>query len=201
MLLIINVLMGKITSFFKPQRMGFHLILALIITVLLIILIVMSLNRYTRHGQEIPMPDFVGANAGELIQNGTNSDFIIVVSDYIYDKKMPEGTVLKQNPQANEKVKKGRKVYLTVASSEPPKVKMPELQDVSLRQAEIMLQALGLQIGGVIYKPSPFENAVLEQLYNGRSIASGTEVSVGDKITLVVGRNIIENFNDESINE
>lgn len=38
-------------------------------------------------------------------------------------------------------VKKGRKVYLTVASDEPPKVKMPQLQDVSLRQAEIMLNA------------------------------------------------------------
>jgi beta-lactam-binding protein with PASTA domain len=193
--------MGKITSFFKPQRIGFHLLLGLIITVLSTITVIMLLNIYTRHGQEVSMPNFVGVNSEELLQNETNPDFIIVVSDYIYDRKTPEGTVLKQSPQPNEKVKKGRKVYLTVASSEPPKVKMPELQDVSFRQAEIMLQALGLKVGGVIYKPSPFENAVLEQLYNGRAIASGTEINVGDKITLVVGRNIPEDTNNELLDE
>ena len=188
---------GKIGSFFKPQRMGFHLILAVIVTVLLIIAALISLKTYTRHGQEVLMPDFVGANSRDLIQNEANNDFIIVVSDYVYDKKVPEGTVLKQNPQADEKVKKGRKVYLTVASSEAPKVKMPELHDVSQRQAEIMLQALELEVGGVIYRPSPFENAVLEQLYNGRAIAPGSELHVGDKITLVVGKNIGENMNEE----
>ena len=187
--------MGKFSSFFKPNRMGFHLLLALILTVLFIIGAVIFLNIYTRHGQEVPMPNFIGSNSKELIQNESNGDFIIVVSDSIYDKSITKETVLKQYPKANEMVKKGRKVYLTVASSKPPKVKMPELQDVSLRQAEIMLQALGLELGGVIYKPSPFENAVLEQLYKGRGIASGTEVSVGDKITLVVGRNISENNN------
>ena len=192
--------MGKFASFLKPQRMGFHLLLALIITILLIVVTMMNLNRYTRHGQEMSMPDFVGANIDELNQNEANHDFVMVVIDYVYDKKMPKGTVLKQNPQANEKVKKGRKVYLTIASSEPPKVKMPELQDVSLRQAEIMLQAVGLEVGGVIYTPSPFENVVLEQLYKGRSIAPETEVSKGEKITLVVGRNIIENTDNEPNN-
>jgi beta-lactam-binding protein with PASTA domain len=67
---------------------------------------------------------------------------------------------------------------------------MPELKDVSLRQAEIMLKAIGLQLGDVIYKPSPFENAVFEQLYKGRAIAPGTEISVGETIALVVGRNV-----------
>lgn len=69
---------------------------------------------------------------------------------------------------------------------------MPELRDVSLRQAEIMLNALGLELAATIYKPSPYENAVLEQLHNGRVIAAGTEIKMGDKITLVVGRDISE---------
>jgi hypothetical protein len=45
-------------------------------------------------------------------------------------------------------------------------------------------------LGDVIYKPSPFENAVFEQLYKGRAIAPGTEISVGETIALVVGRNV-----------
>jgi eukaryotic-like serine/threonine-protein kinase len=107
---------------------------------------------------------------------------------------------LKQNPNFNEMVKKGRKVYLTVASNQPPKVKMPQLQDVSLRQAEIMLKAKGLELGTVIYKPSPYENAVLEQLYNGRTIASGTDINMGEVITLVVGKDIEGLPADSTIN-
>lgn len=180
----------NIRAFFSPKRIWFHLLLAIGITLLIIITVLLSLNFFTRHGKEIEMPNFIGEDSEMLIQNGNSNDFVIVVSDYFFDKSQPPGVILKQNPEAGEKVKIGRKVYVTVASSVPPKIAMPELKDVSLRQAEIMLKASGLELGDVIYKPSPFENAVLEQLYKGRNIAPGTEISSGEKITLVVGRNI-----------
>lgn len=184
--------MGNIKDFFRPQRMGFHLLLALVITLAIVIICLIFLRSYTRHGREVDMPNFIGQNCNALVDTLLPSDYIIVVTDEVYDKTMEPGTILKQNPEPGEKVKKGRKVYLTVATSEPPKVIMPELRDVSLRQAEIMLNALGLELASTIYKPSPYENAVLEQLHNGRVIAAGTEIKMGDKITLVVGRDISE---------
>lgn len=184
--------MGNIKDFFRPQRMGFHLLLALVITLAIVIICLIFLRSYTRHGREVDMPNFIGQNCNALVDTLLPSDYIIVVTDEVYDKTMEPGTILKQNPEPGEKVKKGRKVYLTVATSEPPKVIMPELRDVSLRQAEIMLNALGLELAATIYKPSPYENAVLEQLHNGRVIAAGTEIKMGDKITLVVGRDISE---------
>ncbi|MCQ2270410.1 MAG: PASTA domain-containing protein [Bacteroidales bacterium] len=184
--------MGDIKDFFRPQRMGFHLLLALGITLAIVIICLIFLRSYTRHGREVDMPNFIGQNCNALVDTLLPSDYIIVVTDEVYDKTMEPGTILKQNPEPGEKVKKGRKVYLTVATSEPPKVIMPELRDVSLRQAEIMLNALGLELAATIYKPSPYENAVLEQLHNGRVIAAGTEIKMGDKITLVVGRDISE---------
>ena len=182
--------MRNFKDFFKPQRMGFHLLLALLITVVLIIAATLFLKVYTRHGEEVEMPDFIGQDSETLLENVASNDFIFVVTDRVYDKSKEEGVILKQNPQATELVKKGRKVYLTIASAEPPKVKMPELRDVSLRQAEIMLKAIGLELGGVIYKPSPFANAVLDQLHNGRAIGAGTEISSGEKITLVIGKDL-----------
>ncbi|MBO4654177.1 MAG: PASTA domain-containing protein [Bacteroidales bacterium] len=184
--------MGKFRDFFTPQRMGFHFVLAIIITIVIAIVCMILLKSYTRHGREVDMPDFVGQNSIALIDTLLPSDYIIVITDEVYDKTMEPGTIIKQNPEAGEKVKKGRKVYLTVATSEPPTVIMPELRDVSLRQAEIMLNALGLELEGTILKPSPYENAVLEQLHNGRVIAAGTKIKMGDKITLVVGRDISE---------
>ena len=184
--------MGKIRDFFTPQRMGFHIVLAIIITIVLALVCMILLKSYTRHSREVDMPNFVGQNSNALIDTLLPSDYIIVITDEVYDKTMEPGTIIKQNPEAGEKVKKGRKVYLTVATSEPPTVIMPELRDVSQRQAEIMLSALGLELEGVILKPSPYENAVLEQLHNGRTIAAGTQIKMGDKITLVVGRDISE---------
>lgn len=192
--------MNGFKNFFQPHRMGFHFLLALGITLVIALIILFSLKIYTRHGSEIAMPNFIGKDANLLIEDTLSKDFIIEVSESVFDKKAIPGTVLKQNPNFNEMVKKGRKVYLTVASNQPPKVKMPQLQDVSLRQAEIMLKAKGLELGTVIYKPSPYENAVLEQLYNGRTIASGTDISMGEVITLVVGKDIEGLPADSTIN-
>ena len=175
--------------FFSPKRLGFHFLLAIGVVVVICVTALFVLDSYTRHGTEVVMPNFIGMDSDELLnKEDVSKDFIIVVSDYFYDKKTAPGTVLKQDPHVGEMVKTGRKVYVTVASNIPPKVIMPQLEDVSLRQAEIMLKAIGLELATVIYKPSPYENAVLEQLYKGRVIAPGTEISTGETITLVVGK-------------
>ena len=192
---------GLQTFFLSPKKLGFHVLLATGIFIVICIGVLFILDSYTRHGTEVVMPSFIGMNSQELLnKESVSKDYIIVVSDYLYDRKTRSGTVLKQDPHVGEMVKKGRKVYLTVASDTPPKVKMPQLQDVSLRQAEIMLKAIGLVRGTVIYKPSLYENAVLEQLYKGRNIAAGTEISMGDTITLVVGRSP-ENLSINNENE
>ncbi len=185
--------MRKILDFFiKPKNFGFHILLAIVITLVVAVGVVQMLDNYTRHGEEIQMPSFIGENAQNLISDSLNSDFVFVVSEQVFDKESPEGTILKQNPLPNESVKTGRKVYFTTATSLPPKVKMPLLVDVSLRQAEIMLKAIGLKLGKVILKPCPYENAVLEQLYRGRPVFAGQEVPMGEEIVLVVGKDINE---------
>jgi len=181
---------GLRTFFFSSRKLGFHILLAVAVFIIICTIALFVLDSYTRHGTEEATPNFIGMDSQELLnKEGVSKDYIIVISDYIYNKKTPPGTVLKQDPHVGEMVKKGRKVYVTVASDVPPKVMMPQLQDVSLRQAEIMLKAIGLELGAVILKPSPYENAVLEQLYKGRIIAPGTEISAGETITLVVGKN------------
>jgi beta-lactam-binding protein with PASTA domain len=181
---------GLRNFFFSPRKLGFHVLLAVGVFAIICVIALFGLDSYTRHSSEVVMPNFIGMDSQELLQQEEISkDYIIVVSDYLFDRKTTPGTVLKQDPHVGEMVKKGRKVYLTVASNTPPKVLMPQLQDVSLRQAEIMLKAIGLELGTVILKPSPYENVVLDQLYKGRIIQPGTSISAGETITLVVGKN------------
>ena len=183
--------MSGIRNFFlSSKKLGFHILLAIGVCIVICVGTLFALDSYTRHGDEVMMPNFIGMDSQELLnKDEVSKDYIIVVSDYLFDRKTLPGTVLKQDPHVDEMVKKGRKVYVTVASSTPPKVIMPQLEDVSLRQAEIMLKAIGLELGSIIYKPSPYENAVLEQLYKGRTIHPGTEISAGETIVLVVGKN------------
>ena len=99
------------------------------------------------------------------------------------------GVVMSQDPLPGQLVKKGRKIYLSVSTVNPPMVEMPNLIDLSLRQAENMLKNNNLQLGQVVYKPSEYVNAVLEQRYKGRVIRQGTRLPYNASITLVVGKN------------
>lgn len=184
-----------------PNKLWFHILLAAVGTFVVILLILLLLRVFTRHGREFEMPSFIGQNAQELTQRGKSEGFVFEVSDNLYENGKEAGTVLKQDPAPGEKVKKGRKVYLTVAAAEPPTIKMPELHDISLRQAQLILDSQGLLLDKVIEKPSPYENAVLDVLYRGHSISAGTEIKMGEKITLVVGKDISDLPEEETTEE
>lgn len=181
---------GTSRGIFNPNKPGFHILMAIVVTAVIFIFTILFLRLFTRHGREIEMPSYAGKSAQELTQHGRSEGFVFVVNDELYENGATPGTVLKQNPLPGEKVKRGRKVYLTVAAAEPPTIKMLELRDLSLRQAQIMIESQGLVLDRVIEKPSPYENVVLEVLYKGHAIAQGTSIKQGEKITLVVGKNI-----------
>src|SRR5574344_900530 len=179
--------MSKFTDFFKPQRMGFHLVVAFFGTILLVFIATKVLGIYTHNGEELEIPNYIGQKATDLINNDTEG-YLFVIRNTIYNKDHADGTVLEQDPMPGEKVKKGRKVYLTCSSIVPPKVAMPQLAgDITLRQAVTILENSGLQLGNVNYVESENVGLVLQQYYKGRPIFKGTMINVGEKITLQVG--------------
>src|SRR5699024_9787416 len=78
-------------------------------------------------------------------------------------------------------VKPDRKVYLTVNTLSTPKVEVPDVVNLSYRNAEIQLQNYGLRVGSVNYESSRFKNSVLKQ-----SITAGEIVAEGTVIDLTV---------------
>jgi beta-lactam-binding protein with PASTA domain len=145
------------------------------------------LSSYTHHGESISVPNVKGMSLAktERFLGEKNLEFKVVDSLFVLGHK--PGEVLEQDPAPDSKVKEGRTIYLTVNASRPPKVKMPNLVDVSLRQAEAILQSFGLKVGRTSYQPDLAKNAVLEQQYKGRSIRPGTEIDKGSVIDLVLG--------------
>jgi beta-lactam-binding protein with PASTA domain len=148
------------------------------------------LANYTQHGQYIAVPDFRGLSVqqAESKINDLKLDFIVVDSVFAPDKK--PGTVIEQNPLPGVNVKENRTVYLTMNAFNPPKVKLPNMINQSLRQAKGLLETYGLQVGNLKYVPHFAKDAVLKVMYKGRLIEPGFSVVHGEKIDLVLGDGI-----------
>jgi beta-lactam-binding protein with PASTA domain len=69
---------------------------------------------------------------------------------------------------------------------------MPEISDVSYRQADAMLQSLGLSVSNVEYSASEYKDLVIDVKYHGRSILQGTRIPEGSSVVLVVGNGLGE---------
>ncbi len=171
---------------FKTRKFWRTLTLMFCASVVVVVLTILSLSFFTRHGQSYVVPDLTGLTLQHLEPLNEKYGFEFVVIDSVFDENSPSGTVLKHDPAPDATVKRGRKFYITMVSSMPDMVKVPNLVDLSLRQATSTLQSAGLFVGTVTYQPGAFQNAVLEQTYRGQEISPGEKVRKGSYINLVV---------------
>ncbi|SHO59384.1 PASTA domain-containing protein [Algoriphagus zhangzhouensis] len=146
------------------------------------------LPMYTNHGETVSVPDLSGYTFDESIDILDNSGLKYEVSlDSGFSTDEKALAVLKQIPAAEEQVKSGRKIYLTLNARNAPLIKMPNLVNMLLKNVQETLANMGLERGEIIYVPDIGINVVLEQRYRGVSINEGFEVPKGAKIDLVVG--------------
>jgi eukaryotic-like serine/threonine-protein kinase len=164
-----------------------HFSIALLIVILISWAVLASLGVYTNHGESVVVPDFNGLTLAQIAKLESSRDFELVIIDSVYDTSKPKGSVISQEPLPRSHVKASRKIYLTLVASQPEKISMPDLVDLSLRQATAVLQTYGLKLGNISQVPDIANNAVLRQLYQGRTIAKGKLLTKGSTIELVVG--------------
>ena len=160
-------------SFLTSKTLRKQLLLASAITVLLVVGLVQALKVYTKHGQEIEVPDLKDLRQDQLqaILEERGLSFLVVDSTYIPGKQ--PALVYEQDPVAGSKVKEGRTIYVSITSANTPKVKLPDLIDLSLRKATIDLRNLGLEVGELIMRPDIANNVVLEMNLAGKNVMPG----------------------------
>jgi beta-lactam-binding protein with PASTA domain len=160
------------------------------------------INIYTRKGQTVDVPKITGLNIEKAIEILEENDLEYIIADSVFDDKAPRHSVMDQTPAALNKVKRGRKIYLTVNSLDVPEVEMPDIAGkMSFEQAKKTLEGKGLSIGEITKQPDPSitsaaDMPVFEQLYRGEPIAPGTKIKRKSKIDLVVG--VMENQTDST---
>ena len=164
-----------------------HLGLAVAIAIFLIVAILIWLRIYTHHGQAILVPDLAGLTLDEVSDVTSSRDLRFEEIDSVFSSEMPRGTVIKQNPRASSKVKKNRRIFLTMNAVNPEMVTMPRLVGLSIRQARLALQNAGLVLGEIRYRPDYAINNVLQQMHADSVINEGTEIRKGEVIDLILG--------------
>ena len=152
-----------------------------------IIIFFFSLGWLTGNGITEKVPSVIGLEASVAQKNLRNLGFNVVLQDSIYVDTLARNSVLRQTPEVDEVVKKGRTVYLTINRVLAPQIEMPNLIGFSLQSAETFLKVLGLRVGSITMVPDRNKNVIIDQILNGNSINPGTKISSGSIINLTVG--------------
>ena len=178
-------------SFAKPETwfdVVKHLLLIAVLGGLLVLgFFYVYLPITTHHGETIVVPKVTGMSLTNLEKYLDERNLAYFVDDSTYSAGLHPGTVLTQEPQPGEKVKEGRKIYISVAMTHPPVIKMPKLTDGSVKNAQLILKSYDLEIGQIKLVPNIAQNEVLKQLVGGKAIAAGAPIAKGTKVDLEVG--------------
>lgn len=135
---------------------------------------------YVNHGGTLIVPNVVGRPVDQASRTLDSLGLEPVEADTRPDPKLPPGTVVAQNPRADETVKYGRRVYLSISGGEIL-VTVPTLRGRSARDAKFTLERFGLKMGKTDYAPSETypQNTILEQgVQAGKKVPRGTAISV-----------------------
>jgi beta-lactam-binding protein with PASTA domain len=168
------------------KNLGF----AIVIVVGAVLMLLIWMNFYTRHGQARPVPNFIGLTMDQTAKLAKKSRLRYQVIDSIYTTVVPRGCIAEQNPKPGFKVKKWRNVVLTINAFHPEMVAMPNLVDLPKRQAILLAESSGLEIGLLKYRPHFTFEIVLDQQYNGKNIREGDSLQKGSVVDLVLSKGL-----------
>jgi eukaryotic-like serine/threonine-protein kinase len=177
----------SVVNFLKSKIFWINITIALTLLIAIGFFAFRYLDKLTMHNEMIEVPDLSGISVKELEEYLSKQNLSYVIVDSVYDMKKQKSTVLDQDPPPFEKVKYNRTIYLTVNASSPPKIKMPNLLNQSLRVAVAKLESYGLMMGQKKYVPYYAKNNVMKQLADGKEIEPGALINKGSEIDLVVG--------------
>lgn len=135
--------------------------------------------------EEVRVPDVTGVDLetarGRLAQQGLRLDSNI---RDVYSKDVPAGLVMRQSPAADDRVRMGRVIQVTVSRG-PEYVVVPDVLGTSKVEAQLRITQQNLTVGVVTeeFNPEVPPNTVI-----GQDPPAGTRLEESNAVDLVVAR-------------
>lgn len=175
-------------NFFLSKTLIILLCKAAFVFVGFIFLLFVGLHFHTRQNNLIEVPDLyqIQLTDANAILAELKLNFEVIDSTH-FNPEIPPFSVLEQQPRAFEQVKRGRKIYLTLNPSSYRKVSIPNVVQVTFRNAVSSLRAVGLEVGKISYRNNIGKDMVLALQFEGDEIEPGEKIPKSSKVDLVLG--------------
>ena len=184
--------MKNFIKFIRSKVFLINIGLALAVVMALCYLALQWLEQSTHHGEFVRVPDLSKLSVMEMREVIEDANLRYEVLDSAnYNPEYPRFSIIEQNPPAGNKVKQNRKIYVTVNPSGYKKVTVPNVIQVTQRNAQSMLRAVGLDVQRVTYIDELGKDMVYYIRYKGKNISAGDKLPKTSKIELVCGNGTI----------
>jgi len=135
---------------------------------------IIALRYITDHGDYVKVPDLKGKTLDSVAMELDKIDLKYVILDSgNYNPNYKIFSVLDQQPKFDSKVKEGRKIYLTINSSDFKMVEIPNVIRTTIRQARKSLESLGFVIGEIEYVDDIGRDEVISISFEGKDLKPG----------------------------
>ena len=156
--------------------------------VVLTIILMKWLNITTNHGDFETVPNLTGKSISMAEMELNENNLVMQIQDSAnFNPDYPKFAVIEQDPLPGTKVKKDRKIYLTLNPSGYNKILVPDLTERTFRQARPTLEALGFKIGTITYVNNIGKDIVLKMSNKGKEIHTDTKLPKTSVIDFVLG--------------
>ena len=178
----------RLLRFFISKSFFLALLKGGFVGVGLVFLLFLVLHFHTRQNRLVEVPDLHQiplTEAQDLLSN-LQLNFEVIDSTQ-FNPEIAPLSVIEHQPRAHDEVKRGRKIYLTLNPSTYRRVSVPNVVQVTYRNAASSLCAVGLEVGNISYRNNIGKDMVLEMRHQGEKIEPGMILPKTSKIDLVLG--------------
>ena len=104
----------------------------------------------------------------------------------VFSKDVAPGSIVELVPGVGSKVKEGRIVFVTINALTSQMAVIPEVEDLSFRQAYALLRARGFSSVEIEYVPGDYKDLAMGVELNGRTLLKGEHVPLTAHLVLKV---------------
>ena len=160
------------------------------------------LDFYTRHNEAVIVPDVKGLSMNEAKSFFDNTGLRYNVIDSVFSNDVNPGAIVEVVPEPGSKVKEGRIVFVTINALTAQMAIIPEVADLSFRQAYALLRSLGFKNIEVKFVPGDYKDLAVGVERNAQMINRGERVPLASTLTLIIsnGEKEIDSLSLDSLN-
>lgn len=157
------------------------------------------LESYTRHNEAVVVPDVKGLKVDDAVAFLNNSELRYSIIDSVFSKAVPPGAIVETVPAAGSKVKKGRILFLTVNAVTSQMGEIPEVEDLSYRQAYALLTSRGFESVKIEYVNGVYKDLAIGVEMRGRLLSRGDKVPLNSSLVLKVSSGETDPFEGDTL--